>query len=202
MRLGAVLIANPRVAMTSTYALCALMSFHAARLRSRTGAAGELVSLFDQDRSLWDADLIARGVQLLERAATGSDASAYHLEAAIAAVHCAAPTAEATDWRQIAWLYDLLMRVAPSPVVALNRAIAISYRDGPEAGIDEIRAIAENERLASYPFYSAALGELEMRSGNVKEARRQFDAAVSLARNATERRFLESKRQGLIRQTK
>lgn len=202
MRLGAVLIENARVATTSSYALCALMSFHAARLRSRTNAAGELVSLFDQDRSLWDADLIARGVRLLERAATGSEASAYHLEAAIAAVHCAASTAEATDWSQIVWLYDLLMRVAPSPVVALNRAIAISYRDGPEAGIAEIRSIGENERLASYPFYPAALGELEMRSGNVEEARRQFEAAVSLARNATERRFLESKRQGLIRQTR
>ena len=141
-------------------------------------------------------------VRLLERAATGSDAAAYHLEAAIAAVHCAAPAAEATDWNQIVWLYDLLMRAAPSPVVALNRAIAISYRDGPKTGIAEIRSIAENERLASYPFYSAALGELEMRSGNVEEARRQFEAAVSLARNATERRFLESKRQGLIRQIK
>lgn len=202
MRLGAVLIDNDFVAAASSYALCALMSFHAARLRSRINEAGELVSLFDQDRSLWNADSIARGVRLLERAATGDDASAYHLEAAIAAVHCAAPSADATDWGRIVWLYDLLMRTAPTPVVALNRAIAISYRDGPQAGIAEIRAIAENERLASYPFYSAALGELEMRSGNVDEARRQFEAAVGLARNAPERRFLESKRQALIRQTR
>jgi len=193
MRLGSVLLDRELVATPSSYALCALMAFHAARLRARINGSGELVSLFDQDRSLWDTELIARGVRLLEHAATGSDASEYHLEAAIAAVHCAAPSAEATDWRQIVWLYDMLMRVAPSPVVALNRAIAISYRDGPEEGIAEIRAIAESERLASYPFYSAALGELEMRTGNVAEARRQFEAAVTLARNATERRFLQSK---------
>jgi RNA polymerase sigma factor (sigma-70 family) len=193
MRLGSVLLENELVATPSSFALGALMAFHAARLRARISASGELVALFDQDRSLWDPDLIARGVELLERAAIGSDASEYHLEAAIAAVHCASPTAEATDWAQIVWLYDLLMRVAPSPVVALNRAIAVSYRDGPEEGIAEIRAIAESERLASYPFYSAALGELEMRTGNMDEARRQFEAAAALARNAGERRFLQSR---------
>lgn len=193
MRLGALLLERDVVATPSSYALCALMSFHAARLRARIDGSGELVSLFDQDRSSWNKESIARGVRLLERAATGSDASEYHLEAAIAAAHCAAPNAEATDWKQIVWLYDLLMDLAPSPVVALNRAIAISYRDGPEIGIAAIRAIAENERLAAYPFYSAALGELEMRNGNLDEARRQFDVAVTLTRNAAERRFLEAK---------
>lgn len=201
MRLGALLLERDVVATPSSYALCALMSFHAARLRARIDGSGELVSLFDQDRSLWNKESIARGVRLLERAATGSDASEYHLEAAIAAVHCSAPNAQATDWKQIVWLYDLLMQLAPSPVVALNRAIAISYRDGPETGIAAIRAIAENERLAAYPFYSAALGELEMRNGNLEEAKRQFDAALALARNATERRFLAAKSQGcFIRQ--
>lgn len=201
MRLGALLLEHDVVATPSSYALCALMSFHAARLRARIDGSGELVSLFDQDRSLWNKESIARGVRLLERAATGSDASEYHLEAAIAAVHCSAPNAQATDWKQIVWLYDLLMQLAPSPVVALNRAIAISYRDGPETGIAAIRAIAENERLAAYPFYSAALGELEMRNGNLEEAKRQFDAALALARNATERRFLAAKSQGcFIRQ--
>jgi RNA polymerase sigma factor (sigma-70 family) len=193
MRLGAVLLENALVATPSSYALCALMSYHAARLRARVNGSGELVSLFDQDRSRWDPALIAQGTRLLERAATGSDASEYHLEAAIAAVHCAAPSAQETDWSQIVWLYDLLLSIAPSPVVALNRAIALSYRDGPEKGIEEIRGIAESERLALYPFYSAALGELEMRSGNRDEARRQFEAAVALARNATERRFLQAK---------
>jgi RNA polymerase sigma factor (sigma-70 family) len=193
MRLGGLLLERELVAAPSSYALCALMSLHAARLPARLDRAGELVALFDQDRSRWDAALIAKGVALLERSAVGPVASEYHLEAAIAAVHCAAARMEDTDWDRIVWLYDQLMLLRPSPVVALNRAIAIAYRDGPQQGIDAIAAIAESDRLEGYPFYSAALGELEMMAGHPGEARRHFEAALSLARNAMERRFLTSR---------
>jgi predicted RNA polymerase sigma factor len=117
----------------------------------------------------------------------------YHVAAAIAAVHCAAARMGDTDWDRIVWLYDQLMLLRPSPVVALNRAIAIAYRDGPQQGIDAIAAIAESDRLEGYPFYSAALGELEMMAGHPGEARCHFEAALSLARNAIERRFLTSR---------
>lgn len=193
MRLGSLLLKNELVATPATFALCALMALDAARLRARVDDNGELVSLFNQDRSLWNRGLIARGVELLERSATGAEASEYHMEAAIAAVHCASPRLEETDWTRIVWLYDLLMNLRPSPVVALNRAVAVAYRDGPEHGIEAIRAIAESDRLAQYPFYPAALGELEMRAGNVDEARRQFENALALARNAMERNFWQSK---------
>ena len=117
--------------------------------------------------------------------------SAYHVEAAIAAVHATAASVDETKWDEIVRLYDRLMAIAPSPIVALNRAIAIAQRDGPEPGIDALRAISEPERMRSYPFYPAAFGELELRRGNVDAAREYFSAAVAVARNDAERRFLE-----------
>jgi RNA polymerase sigma-70 factor (ECF subfamily) len=117
----------------------------------------------------------------------------YHLEAAIAVVHASARSLEETDWGAIVSLYDRLMAVAPSPVVALNRAIAIGLRDGAEAGLDALQAIADRERLASYPFFPAALGEMEFRRGHRDAARKHFRAALGLARNETERRFLEKR---------
>ena len=130
---------------------------------------------------------------LLERSAAGPELTAYHLEAAIAAAHASARSVAETDWESIVALYDRLTDVAPSPVVALNRAIAIAERDGAERGLEELRAIAERARLSSYPFYPAAVGELELRRGNPEGAREHFRAAVGLARNATERRFLEKR---------
>ena len=196
MRLGALLLQHEFVATAASYALNALMALHAARLRARVDGAGDLIALSDQDRARWDRVLIARGIGLLERSATGDALTEYHIEAAIAAVHCAAATVDETDWGRVVWLYDLLVDLRPSPVVALSRAIAVGYRDGPLKGIEEIRAIAESDRLARYPFYAAALGELEMRAGNARDARRHFEAALALARNATERRFLRSKVDG------
>jgi RNA polymerase sigma-70 factor (ECF subfamily) len=119
--------------------------------------------------------------------------TAYHLEAAIAAAHAGAPSVDATDWTLIVSLYDRLMTLAPSPVVALNRAIAIGQRDGPQRGMEELQAIGERERLNRYPFYPAAMGELELRCGNRDAARSHFSAALALARNPTERRFLEKR---------
>jgi RNA polymerase sigma-70 factor (ECF subfamily) len=191
LRLTMLLLEHPPAAGPETSALAALMCLHAARLPERLDSAGDLSPLFDQDRSRWDATLIAQGLALLERSAAGEQLTAYHVEAAIAAAHAAAPSVEETDWTTIASLYDRLMTIAPSPVVALNRAIAIGQREGAERGLAELRAIADRDRLSRYPFYPAALGELELRRGNHAAARQHFSAALALARNAPERRFLE-----------
>jgi RNA polymerase sigma factor (sigma-70 family) len=191
MRLAGLLLDFAPAATPATYALCALMRLHAARLPARIDAAGDLTPLADQDRTLWDASLIKEGQRLLERSAVGSDLSEYHIEAAIAAVHASAASSRETDWMEIVSLYDKLVALQPSPIVALNRAIAIAQADGPAPGLAEIRAIADADRLAEYPFYHAAIGELELRSGNVASARKSFQAAAAVARNPTERRFLE-----------
>jgi RNA polymerase sigma factor (sigma-70 family) len=191
MRLVTLLAEHPATATPGTNALAALMHLHAARIPSRVDSAGELHALWDQDRSSWDRDLIAQGRLLLDRSAEGAELTPYHVEAAIAAVHATAPSLEQTDWIAIVVMYDRLMVVAPSPVVALNRAIAIAERDGAERGIEEIERIEDRERLEAYPFYPAALGELEARRGNRARARVYFEAAVQLARNKSERHFLE-----------
>ena len=193
MRLTALLLAHPFGAAPATYALAALMCLDAARLPARLDAMGNLSSLFDQDRSKWDAELLSEGQRFLNLSATGQQLTTYHLEAAIASVHASALRTEDTDWRTIVSLYDTLMTINPSAVVALNRAIAVAQCDGPERGLEEISAIADNDRLANYPFYSAALGELELRRGRWQVAQGYFRTAVALARNATERRFLEQR---------
>ena len=191
MRLAALLLDHPPAATPATHALCALMCLHAARLPARVDASGELRSLFEQDRSRWDAHLVAEGERLLERSAAGPELTEYHVEAAIAWVHTTAHGAEDTDWAVIVSLYDQLMAIRPSPVIALNRAIAVAQRDGPQRGLDEIRAIARSDRLARYPFYHAALGEFEFRNGRQELAREHFVAALALARNPMERQFFE-----------
>jgi RNA polymerase sigma-70 factor (ECF subfamily) len=193
MRLTAMLLAHPLGRTPATYALAALMSLNAARLPGRVDAAGNLHALVEQDRSRWDQGMIAEGVRLLELSATGREVTEYHVEAAIAAVHARATRVEDTDWAAIVALYDTLMTVRPTPVVALNRAIAVAQKDGPERGLEEMEAIADRERLAGYPFYWAALGELEFRRGQGAAARKHFGAAVKLARNGMERRFLEGR---------
>jgi RNA polymerase sigma-70 factor (ECF subfamily) len=189
MRLQALLLAHPRGRTPGAYALAALMSLNAARLPSRLDEKGELMSLFDQDRSQWDKGLIQEGLRLLTLAAQGPEISPYHLEAALAAVHARAERHEDTDWAEIVWLYDMLAAIRPDPIVALNRAIAVAQRDGPERGLAEIRAIGKTERFADYPFFPAALGELELRRGDRVAARAHFRAAQALARNPAERRF-------------
>jgi RNA polymerase sigma factor (sigma-70 family) len=193
VRLAALLLANPPVATPATYALCALMRLSAARLPGRLDHRGDLVALYDQDRSLWDANMIALGKDLLDRAASGSELSTYHVEAAIASVHCSAARVGETDWSRLVWLYDVLLELNPSPVVALNRAIAIGHMNGPERGIEELRAIENADRLESYPFYPAALAEFELRAGRIQRAREHFQGAAALARNAAERRFFTTR---------
>jgi len=193
MRLAAILREHPLGARPTTYALSALMCLGAARLPARVNASGELNALFDQDRSLWDQGLIAEGERLLDLSATGSELTVYHVEAAISWVHASARRTEDTDWCAIVRLYDSLMKIRPSPIVALNRAVAVAQSEGPDRGLDEIRAIENSDRLSAYPFYSAALGELESRRGNFEVAREHFRTALALARNTMEQRFLEQR---------
>jgi RNA polymerase sigma factor (sigma-70 family) len=193
MRLTAMLLEHPLGSTPDTYALAALMCLGAARLPSRVDGSGNLRSLLEQDRSQWDQGLIVEGLKLLELSATGSNLTAYHVEAAIASNHARAARMEETNWQDIVSLYDTLMTIRPSPVVALNRAIAVAQNEGPERGLEEIRSIADHERLAEYPFYFAALGELEFRRGKRDTAREHFRAALALARNSMERHFFDQR---------
>jgi RNA polymerase sigma factor (sigma-70 family) len=193
IRLAGLLQAHPLGSTPATDALAALMCLNAARLPARTDSAGDLLALFDQDRTRWDRSLAAEGERLLQRSARGPELTAYHVEAAIAWVHASAARAEDTNWSQIVALYDMLMAVRPSPVVALNRAIAVAQLEGPESGLKAIEAIENRDRLAKYPFFPAALGELELRAGRPASAREYFCEALRLARNPSERRFLQQR---------
>jgi predicted RNA polymerase sigma factor len=191
LRLARLLVDHaPAASAPATLALAALMYLHAARLPGRTNELGELLALADQDRSRWDAELVAEGLALLERASTGTEVSRYHVEAAIAGLHASAPSAEQTRWGEIVRLYDVYMQIAPSPVVALNRAIAIAEHEGPASGLRALAAIEGAERLREYPFYAAARGELELRAGRPEAARAHFEVALEQARSDAERRFL------------
>ena len=191
MRLMAVLLEHPLGKTPSTYALAALMCLDGARLPGRLDSSGNLITLFDQDRSQWDQELLAQGLQLLDQSASGPELTGYHVEAAIASVHVRSQSFDDTDWKTIVSLYDTLMAIRPSPIVALNRAIAIAQNEGPERGLEEIRAIENLDRLSHYPFYAAAMGELEKRRENNEIARQHFQTALTLARNPMERQFLE-----------
>jgi len=176
-----------------TCALAALMCLQAARLPARIDADGNLTPLFDQDRSRWYRALVQQGLEYLNRSASGLEVSAYHVEAAIASAHVTSSSVAATDWAAIVSLYDRLMSIAPSPVVALSRAIAIGERDGPAQGLEALAAMADRERLEAYPFYPAAMGEFELRRGQSDAARDLFARAASLARNPSERRFFAAR---------
>jgi RNA polymerase sigma-70 factor (ECF subfamily) len=191
MRLTAVLLEHPLGRTPRTYAIAALTSLHAARLPTRVDAFGDLSALVDQDRSQWDQGLVVEGLKFLELSATGVELSEYHVEAAIASMHARALRLEDTDWGAIVSLYDTLMTIRPSPIIALNRAIAVAQHEGPDRGLMEILAITDSARLATYPFYFAACGELELRRGRREAAREHFRAALALARNPMERRFLD-----------
>jgi RNA polymerase sigma factor (sigma-70 family) len=193
MRLVSLLLDHPTGQTAATRALAALMCLHAARMPARLNEAGDLMPFFDQDRSLWDGALIAQGRRLLHESAAGSEITPYHIEAAIAGVPAWAPSAAETDWGAIVRLYDALLALRPSPVVALHRAIAVGQHQGPDRGLEAIAAIAGRDRLEGYPFYAAALGEMELARGRGAQARERFREALSLARNPTERRFLEKR---------
>jgi predicted RNA polymerase sigma factor len=190
LRLCALLLENPLTSTPAAHALSALQNFLVARLPGRLDAAGNLITLIDQDRSRWDAARIEEGRRQLALSAAGTKLTAYHVEAGIAGMYADARRTEDIDWDGIVTLYDTLMNIQPSPVVALNRAVAIAQRDGPARGLEAIRSIEDRRRLAKYPFYHTALGELERRLGHPERARKSFEAALGVARNPHERRFL------------
>jgi RNA polymerase sigma factor (sigma-70 family) len=193
IRLVALILEHPHGATPSSYALSALMCLNKARLPARLDASGKLNSLFEQDRSLWDQKLVGEGLRLLDLSATGSELSEYHAEAAIASVHATAPSMQATNWVEIVSLYDALMTIRPTPIVALNRAIAVGQRDGPESGLTELLAIADSERLSKYPFYHAAFAEFELQAGRTMVAHERFSTARELSRNPMERHFFSGR---------
>jgi RNA polymerase sigma-70 factor (ECF subfamily) len=169
--------------------LLALMLLQESRRAARSSGDGELVLLEDQDRSLWDRAMIAEGVELTTKALKTRFFGPYCLQAAIAAVHAEAPSAAATDWSEIIGLYDVLARLDPSPVVALNRAVAIAMRDGPQTGLAEVEPLMKD--LSSYHLAHAVHADLCRRAGKKQEALKSYRKALSLARQEPERRFLE-----------
>jgi RNA polymerase sigma factor (sigma-70 family) len=173
------------------HGLVALMEVQASRTGARTGPSGEPILLLDQNRARWDQLLIRRGLAALERAqALGDGSGPYVLQAAIAACHARARTAGETDWRRIAALYEELARVTPSPIVELNRALAVSMAFGPAAGLEILDALASEPSLEEYHRLPSARGELLMKLGRHEEARAAFERAASLTRNARERELL------------
>jgi len=170
--------------------LLALLLLHDARREGRVGPGGELVLLEDQDRSRWDRAKIHEGIKLLDQAIRRGPAGPYRLQACIAALHAVAPTAEATDWRRITLLYDQLMAVADSPVVALNRAVAVAMVEGPAAGLDLMDTLAASGTLDSYHLLHAARGDLLRRLGRAPEAAAAYHRALELATNPVEQTFL------------
>ncbi len=171
--------------------LLALMLLHESRRAARSSASGEMVLLDEQDRSLWNKASIEEGAALVMRALASRRFGPYTLQAAIAAVHAEAADAQSTDWAQIAGLYEVLLRAEPSPVVALNRAVAIAMRDGPAAGLPLIDDILARGELGDYHLAHAARADLCRRLGRTAEARDSYERALALARQAPERQFLE-----------
>ncbi len=178
--------------------LLALMLLQESRRAARTSPTGELILLENQDRSLWNREQIAEGVALVEKALKTRRFGAYTLQAAIAAVHAEAASAAETDWQQIVALYNQLVRIQPSPVVQLNRAVAIAMRDGPEAGLKQIDAVLEHRELANYYLAHSARADMYRRLGRTAEARSSYEKALTLTQQEPERQFLQER----IRQLK
>jgi RNA polymerase sigma-70 factor (ECF subfamily) len=176
-----------------THALLALMLLNAARLPARVDVAGNLLRLRDQDRSLWDRGMIARGHYHLAQSAAGSEITVYHVQAGIAACHCSAADYESTDWSRILSLYDRLVQFDPSPVAALNRAVALAEVRGPQAGLDAIAAIPNIQSLDTYYLLHAVLGEFEARLNHPQNAACHFQKSFDLADLESERAFLDAK---------
>lgn len=171
--------------------LLALMLSHESRRPARTSASGDLVLLEQQDRSLWNQNLIREGIALVEQALASKRIGPYTLQAAIAAVHAEAPNAQETDWAQIIALYDLLSRAEPSPIIELNRAVAVAMRDGPAKGLELVTALLERSELAQYHLAHATRADFCRRLDRKADARASYQRALALAKQEPERRFLE-----------
>jgi len=187
-RLLSELLSDPEI-----LGLLALMQLHESRRTARTAENGDLILLEDQDRSLWNAELIASGKAIVRQALSSGRVGVYTVQAALAAVHADAAVPSETDWAQIVALYDMLLRIEPSPVVELNRSVAVAMRDGPRAGLDLVEAILAEGRLSEYHLAHAARADLCRRLGMADEARESYRRALELARQEPERRFLEKR---------
>ena len=173
--------------------LLAMMLLHESRRHARTSATGEIILLEQQDRSLWNHDHISEGLKLVERALSSRRFGPYTLQAAIAAVHAEAPSTAQTDWAQIVALYDLLARAEPSPIIELNRAVAVAMRDGPAAGLKLVDAILARGELTDYHLAHSARADLCRRLGKKEEATTSYERALALTKQEPERRFLEKR---------
>lgn len=191
IRLGRLLVELLPESKAEAVGLLALMLLHDSRSRARVSAEGDLVLIEDQDRTLWDREKIAEGLSLVDRALASRAFGPYTLQAAIAALHAEAGTAAQTDWPQIVALYDLLLRIEPSPVIELNRAVAVAMRDGPEAGVALIDELLERGGLEDYHLAHAARADLSRRLGRRTQAAASYARALHLVTQEPERRFLE-----------
>ena len=190
LRLGRIL-AELTPDESEVHGLVALMEIQASRVRARVDASGQPILLLDQDRARWDRLFIRRGLAGIERAARlGVARGPYLLQASIAACHARALDAGQTDWTRIVSLYDELARVSPSPVVDLNRAVAIGFASGPQAGLDALDLLRDNQALRTYHLLPSVRGDLLVKLGRLDEARGEFERAASLTRNARERDLL------------
>jgi len=190
IRLAELLVQHPAGNQPKTHALLALMLLNAARIPTRVDSEGNLLRLKEQDRTRWDQSMIARGMFHFAQSAAGDELSEYHLQAGIAACHCAAKDYESTDWRQILLLYDRLVARDGSPVIALNRAVALGKIHGPQAGIAAVAAIRRSRKLKSYYLLYAVLGEFESQLDHKQAAAEHFRRSFELAETKSERAFL------------
>jgi RNA polymerase sigma factor (sigma-70 family) len=195
IRLTGLLVEHPAGNRPEAHALFALMLLNAARFPARVDDEGNLLRLQEQDRSKWDHALIARGMFHFAQSAAGDALTEYHLQAGISAVHCAAKDYDSTDWPQILAMYDQLIQLDNSPIVALNRAIVIANIHGPQAGLDAVAAITDADKLKSYYLYYAALGEFEERLNHREAAAAHFRKALALAELKSEKTFLSKRLQ-------
>jgi len=195
VRLAGLLVEHPTGDRPRAHALLALMLLNGARFPTRVDADGQLLRLKDQDRARWDRGMIARGMFHLARSSTGAEISEYHLQAGIAACHCASPDYASTDWRQILELYDRLVEFDDSPVVALNRAVALAELRGPQAGMEAVGAIRSVRSLESYYLLHAILGEFEFRLNHLTAAAAHFRKSLQRAEIRSERDFLTDRLQ-------
>lgn len=199
IRLAMLLTKHPVGATPESYALLALMHFHGARLSTRLDATGALLQLAEQDRTLWDQNQIGLGAAWLQKAASGETFTRFHAEAGIAAEHAFAPSFEQTRWNEIVDLYDLLDRIAPSPLNAMNRAVAIAEWQGPEAGLAVLRGLDPPQWLHGYYLWDAVLGDLHRRAGHHAEARPFIERALAAAPSEAERALLRRRLASLPR---
>ncbi len=193
IRITSLLAEHPEGDTPKTHALLALMLLQASRFATRMDAEGNLLLLADQDRSLWDQELIQRAFAHLDRAGRGKTLTVNHLQAGIASCHALARDYESTDWRRILSFYDALLELDPSPVVKLNRAVAVSMVHGPHTGLRELETIQNDSLMSEYYLYHATLADFHRRLGNMQQAIRHYKRTAALARTGPERNFVERK---------